>query len=36
MPVHDWTKVDDGIFHAAYRGVPGFWRDVLEEKQPTS
>lgn len=42
MPVHDWTRVEAGIFHdfhdvpleptyqAAYRGVPAFWRAALE------
>lgn len=66
MPVHDWTRVDAGTFHAfhtawithlsetlnggllppdyyipleptymaAYRGMPAYWRDVVEGKRP--
>jgi hypothetical protein len=56
MPVHDWTRVDVGVFHdfhsswiahvkaalnggllpagyyvqAAYRGMPAYWRGVIE------
>ncbi|MFI5455061.1 MAG: hypothetical protein ACHRXM_06380 [Isosphaerales bacterium] len=25
----------EATYQAAYRGVPAFWRDVLEAKQPT-
>jgi hypothetical protein len=67
MPIHDWTRVEAGLFHdfhtvwvgatlremplflrpdryvnvpleptyqGAYRGMPAFWRDVLEGRPP--
>ena len=43
MPMHDWTKVPGGIFHAfhheptyqtAFAVMPRRWRDVLQARTP--
>ncbi len=30
MPVHDWTRVSAATYERAWRGVPEFWRNVVE------